>query len=117
MNDAARENLDQYNGKEWNTDFGLGLYDFGNRWHDPALGRFTTVDRFAEKYAFQSPYVMAANDPMKFVDVNGDSIWTTLTQTYNEAGKLVNNFTIHVIGKALPVTPPKKKFRRSKWAG
>jgi RHS repeat-associated protein len=46
MNDAARDNLYQYNGKEWNVDFGLGLYDFGNRWHDPTLGRFTTVDRF-----------------------------------------------------------------------
>jgi RHS repeat-associated protein len=74
MNDAARDNLYQYNGKEWNVDFGLGLYDFGNRWQDPALGRFTAVDRFAEKYAFQSAYVMAANDPVKFVDVNGDSV-------------------------------------------
>ncbi|MBX2929414.1 MAG: RHS repeat-associated core domain-containing protein [Saprospiraceae bacterium] len=71
---VAPENKYRYNGKEWNEDGGLDLYDFGNRWQDPTLGRFTTVDRFAEKYAFQSAYVMAANDPMKFVDVNGDSI-------------------------------------------
>ncbi|MBX2930269.1 MAG: hypothetical protein KF852_20730, partial [Saprospiraceae bacterium] len=72
---VAPDNKYHYNGKEWNEDGGLDLYDFGNRWQDPALGRFTTVDRFAEKYAFQSAYVMAANDPVKFVDVNGDSIF------------------------------------------
>ena len=91
----------KYNGKELNREFGLGVYDYGARFYDPVVGRFTTTDRFVEKYPNQSPYHYAANNPIKFIDVNGDSIWTTLNQTYNDAGKLVNNFTINVEGKVL----------------
>ena len=40
----------------------------------PDVGRFPSIDRFAEKYAFQSPYTYAANNPIKYIDVNGDSI-------------------------------------------
>jgi RHS repeat-associated protein len=90
-----------YNGKELNEELDLNWLDYGFRWYDPATSRFTSIDRFAEKYAFQSPYTYAANNPIKFIDVNGDSVWTTLNQTYNDAGKLVNNFTIHVEGKVL----------------
>jgi len=32
---------------------------------------FYTVDPLAESYSFQSPYAYAANNPIKFVDVNG----------------------------------------------
>ncbi|MBK8705370.1 MAG: hypothetical protein IPN33_18565 [Saprospiraceae bacterium] len=65
----------QYNGKELNEELELGWNDFGARWQDPATGRFISIDRFAEKYNFQSVYAFAANNPIKFVDVNGDSIW------------------------------------------
>ena len=63
-----------YNGKELSTDYEINLYEYGARWYDPATSRFTSIDRFAEKYAFQSPYTYAANNPVKFIDVNGDSI-------------------------------------------
>jgi hypothetical protein len=39
----------------------------------PALGLFTTIDPKSEDYYFQSPYVYAANDPIKFIDQNGES--------------------------------------------
>ena len=71
---ADPKNSYQYNGKELNTDLGLNWMDYGARWYDPSVGRFTSVDRFAEKYSFQTPYAYAANDPIKFIDVNGDSI-------------------------------------------
>ena len=90
-----------YNGKELHEQLGLSWYDYGARWYDAAVGRFPSIDRYAEKYAFQSSYIYAVNNPIKFIDVNGDSAWVTLTQTYNDAGKLVNNFTIHVEGKVL----------------
>ena len=67
--DGAFKN--QYNGKEWNDDFGLGWNDYGFRMYDPAIGRFPTVDLLAEIYHFQSPYVYAANDPISFIDFMG----------------------------------------------
>lgn len=72
MNDPENDYL--YNGKEYNEDLGLNWYDYGARYYDPSIGRFTGVDRFAEKYSFQSPYAYAANNPIKFIDVNGDSV-------------------------------------------
>jgi RHS repeat-associated protein len=60
-----------YNGKELQMDFDLGWYDYGARFYDPAIARFHTIDPKAENYSFQSPYVYAANDPVKFVDVDG----------------------------------------------
>ena len=52
--------------------------------YDPALGRFHTLDAFAEKYLDFTPYQYAANNPILFIDVNGDS-----TYTYNmETGAL-----------------------------
>ena len=64
----------KYNGKELDTKNGLNWYDYGARMYDPALGRFTTVDRYAEKYSSMSPYQYAANSPVMNIDVNGDSI-------------------------------------------
>ena len=60
-----------YNGKELQQDYNLNWYDYGARFYDAALGRFPTIDPLAETYNFQSPYVYAANDPIKYIDVNG----------------------------------------------
>jgi RHS repeat-associated protein len=40
----------------------LNWYDYGARHYDAALGRFTTNDRFAEKYHSMSPYQYGANN-------------------------------------------------------
>ena len=71
---TARDNAYQYNGKELNSDFGLGWNDYGARWYDAGIGRFTTSDRFAEKYFPFTPYGYAVNNPVRYVDINGDSI-------------------------------------------
>ena len=64
----------KYNGKELDTKKGLNWYDYGARHYDAALGRFTTNDRFAEKYYSMSPYQYGANNPVNNIDVNGDTI-------------------------------------------
>lgn len=64
----------KYNGKELDTKKGLNWYDYGARHYDAALGRFTTVDRFAEKNFHLSSYAYAGNNPVRNIDVNGDSI-------------------------------------------
>lgn len=75
-------NRQKYNGKdlqqhEFSDGAGLEWYDYGARMYDPQTGRFTAQDAYAEKYYGMSPYQYAANNPIKNIDVNGDSIWVT----------------------------------------
>ena len=63
-----------YNGKELENDYGIYLYDYGWRFYDPQLVRFTTKDRFAEKYYYLAPYQYAGNNPISNIDFKGDSI-------------------------------------------
>ena len=64
----------KYNGKELDAKKGLNWYDYGARHYDAALGRFTTNDRFSEKYHSLSPYQYGANNPVNTIDINGDSL-------------------------------------------
>ena len=52
----------------------MGWYDYGARNYDPTLGRFFNQDRFAEKYLDFTPYQYGANNPIKYIDINGDSL-------------------------------------------
>ena len=63
-----------YNSKEWEDELGVDWYAYGARNYDAAVGRFFNIDRFATKYFSQSPYGYVANDPIHYVDINGDSI-------------------------------------------
>ena len=82
----------KYNGKEYDDQNGVNWYDYGARMYDAATGRFTTQDRFAEKYYAMSPYQYGANNPVRNIDINGDTIVTTLTTKID--GKMANiNYT------------------------
>ena len=63
----------KYNGKELDTMHGLNTYDYGARQYNPIIGRWDRMDRMAEKYYSISPYVYCGNNPVRYIDENGDS--------------------------------------------
>jgi RHS repeat-associated protein len=69
----GRENDYLYNGKELNGELGLDWMDFGFRWYDPAIGRFTGVDPLADhpNQVDKSPYAYAWNNPVYYTDPDG----------------------------------------------
>ena len=73
----------KYNGKELDTMHGLNTYDYGARQYDPILARWDRVDPLCEKYYSTSPYAYCANNPIKYIDENGDS-----TRVYVETNQL-----------------------------
>jgi RHS repeat-associated protein len=58
-----------YNGKELDEE--TGLYYYGARYYDPRMGIFYGVDPLTEKNHSQSGFAYAANNPIKYIDLNG----------------------------------------------
>jgi uncharacterized protein RhaS with RHS repeats len=58
----------------------LNLYDYGARFYDPQIGRFTGVDPIAEHFNWVTPYNYAENCPIANIDLWG-------LQAYNVVSK------------------------------
>ena len=63
---------EKFTGKE--LDGEIGLYYIVWRRYDPATGRWLSVDPLAGKYPSLSPYNYVANNPLKFIDPDGEAI-------------------------------------------
>ena len=77
-----------FNGKENDNEVsGNGnSVDFGERMYDPRLGRMRSIDRYADKYPYMSPYSYAGNNPIAAVDIAGDSLYVLFHVSGNGHG-------------------------------
>jgi len=88
----------KYNGKEYQDELGLNMYDYGARNYDPALGRWMNIDPLAENYFPVSPYIYCANNPVRYIDPNGmeikdpDKIVENYKKQLNQAITDINEF-------------------------
>jgi RHS repeat-associated protein len=59
----------QYNGKEFTEE--VGLLDYGARYYDSAIARWTAVDPLADQYAPWSTYNYVLGNPLIYIDPDG----------------------------------------------
>ncbi|MCO6493348.1 MAG: hypothetical protein J5I98_33315 [Phaeodactylibacter sp.] len=52
-----------YNGKELSEDYGIKLMDYGARWYDGGIGRWTAADPMADIEPSWMPFRYAFNNP------------------------------------------------------
>jgi RHS repeat-associated protein len=75
FNSYSRENSVaqdyKYNGKEEQTELGLGWIDFEVRMYQPELGRMNSIDPHYFNYFHSSPYAFVLNNPLLFSDPTG----------------------------------------------
>ena len=75
-NSVANKRL--YQGKEYQNDLSLNIYDSEWRQYDPWGVFTTTMDPHAEKYFSISPYSWSAGNPVKFIDPDGRDYYLNL---------------------------------------
>ena len=63
-----------YNNKELEESLGLNWLEYGARNYDPTIGRFMNIDRYSESFMPISTYQYGANNPVLYLDYNGDYI-------------------------------------------
>jgi RHS repeat-associated protein len=83
-----------FNGKEEdNETYGQGNeYDYGSRIYNPRLGRWLSIDPFANKYPSLSPFNFVVNNPVLIIDLAGQDFFIpdgTLTEAVWETFKSI----------------------------
>ncbi len=73
------ENKFLFQGKEWQHELALNWFDFHARQYDPALGRWNSLDPLADEMRRHSPYNFAFDNPLRFIDPDGMSPYSTHT--------------------------------------
>ena len=62
----------KFGGKQYPEELGLNWYDITARNYDASLGRWMVIDPLASKYVEFSPYNYAVNNPIMYVNPDGE---------------------------------------------
>ena len=76
-----------FSAKEKDSETGLSY--FGSRYYNSDLSIWLSVDPMASKYPSLSPYSYCANNPVKLVDPNGDSLINPYKKLISECNAII----------------------------
>jgi RHS repeat-associated protein len=92
---------DGFTGKEeQGPDFGVGYIDFGARQYSPTLSRWLVPDPMGEKYYDISPYAYCKDNPLKYIDPDGKSVWSKGLKGFVKVGRSVVKNGVSALNKA-----------------
>jgi RHS repeat-associated protein len=75
--ESIKANRYLYQGQEAQDDLGYDEYQYKYRMHDPAMGRFLSIDPLSEKYMYNSTYAFSENRVIDGVELEGKEVWLT----------------------------------------
>ena len=93
-----------YNGKELQDEqlggINLDWYSYGARYYDPALARWHVMDPMTEEYISWSPYNYTLNNPILFVDPDGNKVKLWYREQSAKGGGVVGAYAFRQWGTA-----------------
>lgn len=103
----------KYNGKEKQVELGLDQLDYVNRFYDPLIGRFNSVDKLSTSFPHKSPYDYAENRPVNGVDLDGLEWVSTIDAKGSTHISVNTRFDFTVDPKLLPTGTSVADYQRA----
>ncbi len=85
-----------FNAKE--KDYESGLHYYGSRYYSSELSIWNSTDPMADKYPSITPYNYCANNPVKLIDPNGDTITIPYARDRSRVLKMINSLARGIFG-------------------
>ncbi len=85
-----------FNAKE--KDYESGFHYYGSRYYSSELSIWNSTDPMADKYPSLTPYNYCANNPVKLIDPNGDTITIPYARDRSRVLKMINSLARGIFG-------------------